>query len=130
MAKKISQFEDMELWQLASDIAVDVFVMSETGRLSKDFGSRDQIRRASFSISSNIAEGFEYNNNKQFLRYLTYAKGSCGEVRSQLGILKRVGYVSEEKYKDLHPRLMMISQQIANFAKYLKEFEKKKKLGN
>ena len=115
MAKKINQFEDLEVWQKAAGIAVDIIKVSETGKLSKDYGSRDQLRRAVFSISNNIAEGFEYNNNKEFLRFLKYAKGSCGEVRNQLIILKRVGYLPKGFYAKTHPQLIELSQQIANF---------------
>jgi four helix bundle protein len=69
------------------DIAIEIYKISEKGNLSKDFGSRDQIRSSSTSISNNIAEGFEYNNNKDFIRFLRYSKGSSGELRSQLYIL-------------------------------------------
>ncbi len=127
MATKIKYFEDLEIWQKATDAAVAIFEISEKGKLGRDYGSRDQIRRAVFSISNNIAEGFEYNNNTEFLRFLKYAKGSCGEVRNQLFILKRVEYLSEDFYMKMYSQLIELSQQIANFMKYLKIFESRKK---
>ena len=72
MGQKIETFEDLDIWKLSIKLASDIFKLSQKGKLEKDFGTKDQIRRASLSVSSNIAEGFEYNNNKQFLRFLNY----------------------------------------------------------
>ena len=61
---KINSFEDLEVWKNASDLGVEIYKLSSTGRISKDFGLRDQVQRAALSISNNIAEGYEYDNNK------------------------------------------------------------------
>ncbi len=76
---RIQRFEDLKIWQEAIEVAVDVYGISGSGKLKNDFGAMDQIRRSATSISNNIAEGFEYNNNRDFIRYLRFAKGSCGE---------------------------------------------------
>jgi four helix bundle protein len=78
LGQKVERFEDLEIWKLSIKLATDIFKLSQKGQLDKDFGTKDQIRRASLSVSSNIAEGFEYNNNKQFIRFLNYSKGSLG----------------------------------------------------
>lgn len=127
MGKKIDRFEDLEVWQKSTDFAVEIYRVSEIGKLSKDYDSKNQLRRAASSISNNIAEGFEYNNNIEFIRFLKYAKGSAGEVRNQLQLLKKIGYVEEAVFDDLYNRITELSQQIANFMKYLKKFEKDKK---
>ncbi|MBA4311404.1 MAG: four helix bundle protein [Chlorobiaceae bacterium] len=127
MGKKIERFEDLEVWQKAIDIAVDIYRLSESGKLSKDYDSKSQIRRAANSISNNIAEGFEYNNNSEFVRFLKYAKGSAGEVRNQLHLLKKIGYIDEPIFDSMYNKIIELSQQIANFIKYLRKFETTKK---
>src|SRR4051812_2266555 len=98
METKIKTFEDLPLWKKVSAFAIDIYKISETGKMKNDFGSKDQIRRAACSISNNIAEGFEYNSNKMFIRFLKYSKGSAGEVRNQIYILSEAGYMEKETY--------------------------------
>ena len=80
----IEQFEDITAWQKARALTSAIYTDSRTGSLAKDFALRDQLRRATVSIMSNIAEGFERDGNREFVQFLATAKGSCGEVRSQL----------------------------------------------
>ena len=127
MEKSVKQFEDLDVWKKAIDIAVSIYKLSDQGKLSKDFESRSQIRRSVISISNNIAEGFEYNNNNELIRYLKYAKGSAGEVRSQLYILLKVDYIDEVTFQKYYEKLIELSQQLANFIKYLKKCENKQK---
>lgn len=94
------------------------------GKLQKDFSSKDQLRRAAISISNNIAEGFEYNNNKSFIRFLLYSKGSAGELRSQLYVLREAGILGQDKFELLQNDLLKLSKSIEGFRKYLKKFEK------
>lgn len=96
---KINSFEDLEVWQKASDLAVDAYRITSTGKLSKDFGLKDQFQRASISISNNIAEGFEYDNNKDFIKFLRFAKGSTGEVRNMIIFFNRIKYIDENGYR-------------------------------
>ena len=120
MGQKIETFEDMEIWKLSIKLASDIFKLSQKGKLEKDFGTKDQIRRASLSVSSNIAEGFEYNNNKQFLRFLNYSKGSLGELRSQVYLLREVDYISEEEFNDLTNQSLNLIKKVKSLMNYLK----------
>jgi four helix bundle protein len=88
-------FEDIQAWQLARALTKDVYTLSGQGELGRDYGLRDQMRRASVSIMANIAEGFERNSNREFIQYLSIAKGSAGEVRSQLYVAHDLGYISK-----------------------------------
>lgn len=78
------QFEDILAWQKARELVARIYQVSLAGDFSRDFAMRDQMRRASLSIPSNIAEGFERGGRKEFILFLGHAKGSCGELRSQL----------------------------------------------
>ena len=80
----IQNFEDLEIWKEARGLTQAIYRLTRDSRFSKDFGLRDQIQRAAISIMSNIAEGFERGGNQEFIQFLYVAKGSCGEVRSQL----------------------------------------------
>ena len=95
---KITKFEEFPIWKLALGLTKKVYDLTNRSKFAKDFGLRDQIQRAVVSVSSNIVEGFERNNNNEFIRYLKIAKGSVGEVRNQLHIAHAVGYVSEVEF--------------------------------
>ncbi|MCD4737402.1 MAG: four helix bundle protein [Bacteroidales bacterium] len=95
---KIQKFEDIVAWQKAQDLAVGVYKMFEK---SKDFGFRDQIQRASVSISNNIAEGFDRMSDKEFIRFLYIAQASCSEVKSMLYLANRLDYFGSENTKKL-----------------------------
>ena len=94
----VDRFEDLIAWQKARALTVQIYSITGVGSFAKDFGLTDQIRRAAVSIGSNIAEGFERGNNKEFLVFLGVAKGSAGEVRSQLHTAYDVSHLSEEQY--------------------------------
>ena len=123
---KIESFEDLEVWKEAVKVGVEVYRVSSKGPLSFDYSARDQIRRSAVSISNNIAEGFEYNNNKSFIRFLKYSKGSAGELRSNLLILKEAKLLDEKDFDSLRSRLIQISKLIEGLIRYLKAFEGKK----
>lgn len=91
---KVTQFEDLIAWQKAQDIAVDIFTTFES---IDEYSFRNQIFRASVSISNNIAEGFERNSNKDFARFLKIGKGSCGEVRSMTHLAKRLNLIDDNQ---------------------------------
>jgi four helix bundle protein len=116
----ILKFEEMERWQKARTIAKTVYLLSEKEKFSRDYGLRDQIRRASVSIMSNIAEGFERGTNKEFIQFLYIAKGSSGEVRTQLYIAFDLGYINKVEFENLSAELLALSKQISGFIKYLK----------
>ena len=115
---KIQKFEDLIVWQKSIVITVKLYRHFEK---HPDFGYSNQIRRASVSISNNIAEGSEYNNNKQFIRFLKIAKGSCAEVRSMLVLCKELGFSDEIEIKESYNLTIEISQNLSNFIKYLSE---------
>lgn len=112
------------MWKLSLRITKKIYDLTSRGKFSKDFCLRDQIRRAIISISSNIVEGFEKNNNNELIRYLKIAKGSLGEVRNQLYIALAVGYITQSEFDELNKALIDLSNQIGSFISYL---EKKRK---
>ena len=123
---KIERFEDLDLWKDAVKMGVSIYKVTEEGKMAKDFSARDQLRRAAISVSINIAEGFEYNNNKAFVRFLMYAKGSAGELRSQLFVLREAGILEESKFHTLWENALKLSKSIEGLRKYLREFDKRK----
>ncbi len=115
-----SRFEDLPIWQDARVLAKDIYRISSTDQFSKDYRFCGQIRAAIGSVMDNIAEGFERENNKEFIQFLYFAKGSCGEVRSQLHRAKDVEFISDEVYKEYIERAINLNTSIYNFIKYLK----------
>ena len=113
------RFEDLEVWQRAKDLTNLIYKYSADGSFSRDFGLRDQMRRASVSIMSNIAEGFESQTQAMFIKYLGHAKGSAGELRAQLYIAKDQGYISEESFSEMFSLSEICSKQHARFIQYL-----------
>ena len=97
-----TRFEDLVAWQKARSLTSEIYRVTSAGTFSRDFGLRDQIRRASVSVMSNVAEGFERSRSGEFGHYLLIAKGSCGEVRSQLYVALDIGYLSEEEFNSLY----------------------------
>jgi four helix bundle protein len=120
---KIKKFEDIESWKKARQLTKAVYEATSTGSFARDFGLKDQIRRASISILSNIAEGFERGGDKEFLQFLAMAKGSCGEVPAQLYVALDQGYVSQELFEELSQNTVEIGQLISGFMKYLSNSE-------
>jgi four helix bundle protein len=116
---KIETFEDLEIWKKSIDLYVEVYSVCEKGSLKTDFGAKDQLRRAVLSISNNIAEGFEYENNLQFIRFLRYSKGSAGEVRSMIHAFYKTKQIDEATHERLINEVLIISKSIKNFLKYL-----------
>ena len=93
--------------------------MTMSGKFKNDFGLKDQIQRAAVSVMNNIAEGFERDNNNEFIRFLRYSKGSAGEVRSLLYVAYDINYIDEDEFKNKFESAIDIITQIANFIKYL-----------
>ena len=115
----IIRFEDIEAWQTARELTRAVYRLSQNEMFSRDFGLRDQMRRAAVSVMSNIAEGFESRTQGLFKDYLGRAKASSGELRSQSYIAKDVGYLSEDEFKQLFDLCDKCSRQIFRFMQYL-----------
>ena len=110
-------FEDLVVWQRGCDLAVDVYVLFKH---SKDFAYKDQMIRSSLSIPSNIAEGSERNSPKNFARFLHIAKGSCGELRTQLYLCERLEIIESATAKKLRAEAVEISAMLQGLASSLK----------
>ena len=114
-------FEEINAWQRARDLTKRVYQISGEGRFAHDFGLRDQMRRACISIMSNIAEGFERSGTKEFVQFLSVAKGSVGEVRSQLCVALDQQYITEGTFEQLSAEAMEISRMLSGLMKYLRK---------
>ena len=110
---RIKRFEDLEAWKIARLVARDVYQLSRRGSFAGDFGLRDQICRSAVSIMANIAEGFERDGDKEFLNFLSIAKGSSGETRSLLYVALDQGYVTDEEFEAITMRLIECSRVIS-----------------
>ena len=119
----IQNFEDIQSWKIARKLAKDIYLVSGQGAFCRDSGLRNQICRAVVSISSNIAEGFERSSKRDFVNFLHIARGSAGEVRSQLYLALDLGYISQEQFADFQNRckdiLRLLSALIASLQKAL-----------
>ena len=115
-----TRFEDIQSWKLARSLTKEIYTITQNGRFSYDYGLRDQIRRASVSIISNVAEGFERDGDREFLQFLSIAKGSAGEVRAQLYIALDQNYIDEETFRRLKTQTEEISRSINGLMRYLR----------
>ena len=116
----ISRFEDLKMWQEARVLCQRVFAMCTLGKMKNDFSFRDQILRSSGSVMDNIAEGFERDGKKEFIQFLSYSKGSPGEVRSQLYRALDRNYIEETEFKQLYQLSERVSKMIGSMMGYLK----------
>jgi four helix bundle protein len=115
----IIRFEDIEAWKTSRELTRMVYSLTEQGQFAKDFGLKNQIQRASVSVMSNIAEGFESRTQAQFLDYLGHSKASAGEVRCQLYGALDLRYLSQEQFNQVFDFADKASRQIARFMDYL-----------
>lgn len=116
---RVQQFEDLEVWRKARELINMIYQVAALGNFSRDFGLRDQLRRAGVSIISNIAEGFERGGDKEFLQFLAMAKGSCGEIRAQLYVALDQKYLDEIQFQSLVEKALEVSRLISGLMKYL-----------
>src|SRR5918999_6567466 len=110
MSKRIERFEDFVAWQKARVLTADIYKVTSQGDFAKDFGLKDQIRRAAVSIMSNIAEGFERGRAAEFHQFLSIAKGSCAELRAQLYVALDVGYLDQPTFETLMSQATEVGQ--------------------
>ncbi len=113
------RFEDLEVWQRAKELTSLIYNLSSSGTFARDFGLRDQIRRASISVMSNIAEGFESQTQALFIRFLGIAKGSAGELRAQLYIALEQKYITGEEFESALSLSELCSKQLTRLIQYL-----------
>jgi four helix bundle protein len=121
---KFNSFEEINSWQKARILNKRFYQITENANFKKDFDFTRQIRRASLSITSNIAEGFERNTDKEFIYFLYVAKASAGEVRSQLYLAYDLEYIAKELFDDLLVSVTEISKLLSGFIKYLETSRK------
>ena len=112
MPRKTTSFEQLEVWQKSRSLAGAIYKVSSQGAFARDFGLRDQLRRAAVSVMSNIAEGFGRFTRPEFRRFVVIARGSAAEVQSQLYLARDLGYLSEAEHQDLDARCQQISRML------------------
>lgn len=115
---KIEKFEDLQCWQEARILCRLIFLLE--GPITRDFGLKDQIRRAGVSVMNNIAEGFGRYSNLDTIRFLNFAQSSASEVKSMLYLLEDLKYLSPEKAEALHLQVDHTRNKILGFIRYLK----------
>ena len=110
-------FKELRVWQEAKELAIKVYEVTAKGELSRDYGLRDQIQRSAVSIPSNIAEGYERNSDKDFVRFLLMAKGSLSELRTQLKIAQGIGYLDQRIFEDFENQCNKIGAMLTKLIK-------------
>ncbi len=118
---RIERFEDLEIWQEARELCKKVRDLTSSGIFTRDFKLKDQIRDSSGSIMDCVAEGFERDGTKEFIQFLSVAKGSCGETRSQSYRAFDYAYLTQTELDDLLERTTRLSKKISSFMTYLKK---------
>ena len=114
-------FEEIDVWQKARELTKMIYEISSAAPFARDFSLRDQIRRACVSIMSNIAEGYERGGTREFLQFLSIAKGSAGETRSLLYVAHAQGYIDSRVFDDLSSRAKEIGRMISSLMAYLRK---------
>jgi len=112
---RIERFEDIEAWKKARVLVKGIYRATGEGKFSKDYGLRDQIRRAAVSVISNVAEGFSRQTDREFAQFLYVAKGSVSEVQSQLYVALDLGYLSQEEFNDLYRQADEVIKLMSGF---------------
>ena len=124
---KIERFEDIEAWQLGRSLTQKVYLITKKDGFDKDFGLRDQIRKAAGSIMHNIAEGFDAGSNPEFIRFLRYAKRSSTEVQSELYVAPDEKYITSEEFNEVYEPAGQSRAAIRGFINYLVKYQENKK---
>ena len=109
----MGDFRKLIVWQRAKDLAVNIYRLTNQGRIASDYGLKDQIRRAAVSVPSNIAEGDELDTDKQAIRHFFYAKGSIAELLTQSLISFEIGYIDKKTYDNIEKECKAISSMLA-----------------
>jgi len=119
---KISNFEQIEAWQLARELTNKVYQLTKKSQFARDFGLRDQIQKAAGSSMHNIAEGFDSETNAEFIRFLRYAKRSCTEVQSELYVALDQSYINDDEFKETYEQARRTRAAVRGFINYLKKY--------
>jgi four helix bundle protein len=126
----ITRFEEIDAWTSSRQLTNMVYALGNQVGFNRDFGLRDQVRRAAVSVMSNIAEGFESRTDIQFINFLGMARASAGEVRAQLYIALDQNYVSEEQFKEAYAIAEKCSRQISKFIVYLEANPRRRRVSD
>jgi len=122
---KIGRFEDIEAWKKARELTKEIYKISSSGLFAKDFGLKEQIRRASVSVMLNIAEGFARKTDKEFARFLVHSHGSAAEVQAALYVALDQKYITQDEFSSLYSLVDKVSSMVMKFAVYLTKEERK-----
>jgi four helix bundle protein len=117
---KIKKFQDIKAWEKSRFLAKEIYNITSNKKFANDWGLKDQIRRASVSVMSNIAEGFSRQTDKEFIQFLYIAKGSVSEIQSHLYVALDLSYIDEKTFKNLSDKTEEIAHLIGGFVRYLK----------
>ena len=120
---KIERFEDIEAWQLARELARQVYRLTKKPRFETDYGLKRQIQEAAGSAMHNIAEGFDSETNAEFIRFLRYAKRSCTEVQSELYVALDEEYITTAEFQDVYEQARRARAAVRGFINYLKDYQ-------
>ncbi len=117
---KVKKFEELDIWKRARELIKDIYKMTYTEKFARDWGLKDQIRRASISVMSNIAEGFDSGSKPEFARFLSIARRSLSEIQSQLYVASDQSYIGQKEFSLLYNETEEIRRMITGLIKYLK----------
>ena len=120
----ISRFEDIHAWQVARELCRNIYALSQDGPFAKDYGLRDQMRRAVTSVMANIAEGFDCRSHSEFIQFIFYALRSTSEVQSHLYVAYDQAYVSQAEFARLYQEASRVKSMLLRFVGYLRNHEK------
>jgi len=118
---QVKSFEDLDIWKESMQIAFQIYALFKS---CKDFGFKDQIQRSAVSVPSNIAEGFERQTNKEFIQFLHIARGSCGELRTQIYLAEGFDYINKEDRKKMITQTKTLSAKITKLIIYRQNMDK------
>jgi len=121
---KIERFEDIQAWQKARELVTRIYSMTNKGDFAKDYSLKDQLRRASISVMSNISEGYARQTDKEFAQFLYIALGSATEAQSLLYTAQDLNYISKEEFDNIYELSSEVARLIAGFRKYLQRAQK------
>ncbi|MAU17751.1 MAG: four helix bundle protein [Muricauda sp.] len=121
----MSDFEGLDIWKIRREICMDVWNIIENTTLNKDYSLRNQMNSSSGSIMDNIAEGFERNGNRELIQFLSIAKASCGELRSQLYRCLDRNHITKDRFDDIYSKTVTEGKKIGAFMAYLKKSDRK-----
>ncbi|MCA9392134.1 four helix bundle protein [candidate division WWE3 bacterium] len=117
---KIQKFEELTIWQESMRLVELIYQVLQSDRFKSNFALKNQISRCAVSVPSNIAEGFERENNNEFINFLRISKGSLGECKTQLILAVKLGYITNQNFVDLERKIELVGKQIGSLIKYLR----------